>query len=195
MKCKVLSSLTLVLVIWSAGFAQEHQGHSSPSPPVTKTGQGNQSAPARISALVKRGEEGLKEIKTAVRRRDGEALNRAVEAYVVVMDQLRRAMRLAYPDSRDFDKDLAGLEKMSRSNLDALQGLNETAASDLWAALEDATAATGEVLNAATRLRDEVNADGDYQGGQGCCGRGSADTRDQKNRGHHSGWLSRRRRC
>lgn len=201
MKHKILSTLMLIVGLSVTGLAQGHQGHDSQNRPVVKDRQTNQAPTRQLSDLVKDGEDGLRNIKQAVRNQDADSLDRAMGPYISALSAIRDALRLSDPQSQSFEKDLARVEKMSRANLAALEELSQTAPVTLLGRLEDASAVTEKTLVAATGLQDEANtANGHHggQSGQGCLGQGSRGvgcSAGRQSGGHHGGWLWLRRGC
>lgn len=196
MRFKVLLSLSLLIGLAGIGVAQEHQGHTPPSRTSTNNKQPNQSPPRRISDLVRDGESGLRAISQAVQNKDGESLDRAVNSYLSVLSETRDAVRLGDPDSKDFDRDLARVEEMSRTNLESLADLRRTAPANLLGGLEDAATATRDTYVSATDLRDEItDVAGSHHGGR--TGRGSCRVGYGSGCGRRGGWgwLSRWRGC
>lgn len=199
MKFKVLLSLSLLIGLAGVGFAQEHQGHTPASRTGTSDKQPNQAPSRRISDLAKDGESGLRAIKQAVQNKDGELLDRAVNSYLSVLSETRDAIRLGDPDSKDFDRDLARVERMSRTNLETLADLRSTAPANLLGSLEDASTATRDTYVAATDLRDEIAGGGSShhgsRAGRGSCGYGSGSGCSRRGRSVGWGWFSRWRGC
>lgn len=199
MKFKVLLSLSLLIGLAGVGLAQEHQGHTPPSRTGTNDKQPNQSPPRGISDLVKDGESGLRAIKQAVQNKDGESLDRTVNSYLSVLSETRDAIRLGDPDSKDFDRYLARVENMSRTNLESLADLRRAAPANFLGRLDDAATATRDTYVAATDLRDEIaDAGSSHHGsrtGRGSCGSGYGSGCSGRGRGHHWGWFSRWRGC
>jgi hypothetical protein len=192
MKFKFLLSLSLLTGLAVAGFAQ-HEGHSPPSR------QPSQTPPRQISDLAKDGENGLRAIRRAVEDQDRESLDQAVKAYLLVLSAARDAMTSGDPDSRDFDRDLARVERMSRTNLESLADLRRTAPANLLGSLEDAATATRDTYVAATDLRDEIaNSVASHHGGsrgRGSCAVSYGSGCGRRGRGLGWGWLSRLRGC
>jgi len=191
MRFKAMLSLILVLGLCGIGSAQQHEGHGSARPPGVDRGQTRQASPRALSDLVKDAEGGLEPIKHSITSNDAESLDRATNSYVSILSEIRDAMKQGDPDSRDFDRDLARVEKMSRTNLETLRDMRRSAPANALGGLDDAAAATRETYVAATDLRDEIaGADGSHHGGRagrGSCGYGYGCGQ----RGHHGSWLSR----
>ena len=195
MKFKVLLSLSILIGLAGVGVAQEHQGHTPPSRTGTNDNKPNQSPPRRISDLVRDGESGLRAIRQAVQNKDGESLDRAVNAYLSVLSETTDAIRRD-PDGKDFDRDLARVEQMSRTNLESLADLRKTAPANLLGSLEDAATATRDTYVSTTDLRDEITVSGSSHHGSRA-GRGSCRVGDGSGCGRRGGWgwFSRWRGC
>ncbi len=201
MKLNTLVALILVLSTCRVSFGQGHRTHDTEISADTEAKQGK--APSgQLSDLIRDGERAMGIIGQAVGHQDAHRLDRAVDSYMAVLTEIRAAMRLGDQSSENFKKDLAAVEKMSKTNLEALQDLRTTATSDLWGRLNAASAATTETYGAASSLRRELHSEGNDrhggQGGHGRCGHGShgaGSSERQRGQGHHWGWFSRGRGC
>ncbi len=198
MKAKLIMALILILGLYGASLGQSHQGHNPQVQRDAETKQDNKAPSRQLSDLIRDGENSLRAVKEAARNRNAESLDRAVILYISILTEINNAMRLTDTDGKDFDKDLARVEKMSRKNLETLEDLRKDASTSLVGSLEDATVATGETLIAATDLRDEIKAEGDDHNGHGqhgCCGHGSGTRDPEKKKERGWGPLLRRRGC
>ncbi|MBI4455536.1 MAG: hypothetical protein HY644_06515 [Acidobacteria bacterium] len=187
LKPHMVAVLILALALCGVSFSQGHQTHESQISAGAENRQNSEPSLRPLSDLIRDSEKSMRIIRQVVRKRDVESLDRAVDSYIGILTETRDAFKHGVPHDKNFGKDVARVEKVSKTNFETLGDLAKSAPKNFRERLAEALVVTDDTYSAASSLRKEIYSEkGESQGGHGS-GYGS----EGLGGGHHRGWFSR----